>query len=28
MQVVRESKLDLDGLEELVGTPEEGNRPT
>ena len=28
MQVVRECKLDLDGLEELVGTPEEGSRPT
>ena len=28
MQVVRECKLDLDHLEELVGTPEEGSRPT
>ena len=28
MQVVKESKIDLDGLEELVGTPEEGTRPT
>jgi len=28
MQVVREAKLDLDVMEELVGTPEEGNRPT
>jgi hypothetical protein len=28
MQVVKESHLDLDNLEMLVGTPEEGNRPT
>ena len=28
MQVVKECKLDLDGLEKLVATPEEGNRPT
>jgi len=28
MQVVRECKLDLDVLEKLVGTPEEGKRPT
>ena len=28
MQVVKESHLDLDQLEKMVATPEEGNRPT
>ena len=27
MQVVRECKLDLDALDELIGTPEEGGGP-
>ena len=28
MQVVKESYLDLDNIERVVATPEEGNRPT
>ena len=28
MQVVKESYLDLDNIERMVATPEEGNRPT